>query len=138
MRMKPELELSEVDGMLAAAEEEALRNGWAVSIAVVDDGGHLLAFRRLAGASRSSAQIAIDKARSAALTRRPTRFFEDMLASGRTGAASLAGVMPMVGGLPALFEGQVVGGIAVSGVKGDFDEQIAAAGLAFLNRCAGR
>jgi glc operon protein GlcG len=138
MRMKTELGLDEVDGMLAAAEQEALRNGWAVSIAVVDDGGYLLAFRRLAGASKSSAQIAIDKARSAAITRRPTRFFEDMLAAGRTGAASLAGVIPMVGGLPALFEGQVVGGIAVSGVKGEFDEQIAEAGLAFLYRSEGR
>lgn len=138
MRMKAELELSEVDGILAAAEAEALRNGWAVSIAVVDDGGYLLAFRRLAGASKSSTQIAIDKARSAAITRRPTRFFEDMLASGRTGVASLTGIIPMVGGLPALFEGQVVGAIAVSGVKGEFDEQIAEAGLAFLNRCAGR
>lgn len=138
MRMKPELGLDEVDGMLAAAEEEALRNGWAVSIAIVDDGGYLLAFRRLAGASKSSTQIALDKARSAALTRRPTRFFEDMLASGRTGAASLAGVIPMVGGLPALFDGQVVGAIAVSGVKGEFDEQIAEAGLAFLHRCETR
>lgn len=138
MRMKAELELSEVDGMLAAAEQEALRNGWAVSIAIVDDGGYLLAFRRLAGASKSSTQIAVDKARSAAITRRPTRFFEDMLAAGRTGAASLAGVIPMVGGLPALFEGQVVGAIAASGVKGQFDEQIAEAGLAFLNRCEGR
>ncbi|MCG2600326.1 MAG: heme-binding protein [Achromobacter sp.] len=138
MRMKAELELNEVDGMLAAAEQEALRNGWAVSIAIVDDGGYLLAFRRLAGASKSSTQIAIDKARSAAITRRPTRFFEEMLASGRTGAASLAGVIPMVGGLPALFDGQVVGAIAVSGVKGQFDEQIAEAGLAFLNRCEGR
>ncbi len=138
MRMKAELELSEVDGMLAAAEAEALRHGWAVSIAVVDDGGYLLAFRRLAGASKSSTQIAVDKARSAAITRRPTRFFEDMLASGRTGAASLAGVIPMVGGLPALFEGQVVGAIAVSGVKGEFDEQIAEAGLAFLSRNEGR
>lgn len=138
MRMKPELGLDEVDGMLAAAEEEALRNGWAVSIAIVDDGGYLLAFRRLAGASKSSTQIALDKARSAALTRRPTRFFEDMLAAGRTGAASLAGVIPMVGGLPALFEGQIVGAIAVSGVKGEFDEQIAEAGLAFLHRCETR
>lgn len=138
MRMKAELELSEVDGILAAAEAEALRNGWAVSIAVVDDGGYLLAFRRLAGASKSSTQIAIDKARSAAITRRPTRFFEDMLASGRTGVASLTGIIPMVGGLPALFDGQVVGAIAVSGVKGEFDEQIAEAGLAFLNRCEGR
>lgn len=138
MRMKAELELSEVDGILAAAEAEALRNGWAVSIAVVDDGGYLLAFRRLAGASKSSTQIAIDKARSAAITRRPTRFFEDMLASGRTGVASLTGIIPMVGGLPALFEGQVVGAIAVSGVKGEFDEQIAEAGLAFLARGEGR
>jgi glc operon protein GlcG len=138
MRVKAELELKEVDDMLAAAEEEALRNGWAVSIAVVDDSGHLLAFRRLSGASKSSAQIAIDKARCAALTRRPTRFFEDMVTAGRIGAASLAGVIPMAGGLPALFEGQTVGAIAVSGVQAEFDAQIAEAGLAFLQRCEGR
>lgn len=138
MRMKAELELTEVDGMLAAAEDEAVRNGWAVSIAVVDDGGHLLAFRRLPGASKSSGQIAIDKARCSAITRRPTRFFEDMLAAGRLGTVALAGVIPMVGGLPALFEGQTVGAIAVSGVKGEFDEQIAEAGLGFLSRCETR
>lgn len=138
MRVKPELDLYEVDGMLAAAQDEALRNGWAVSIAVVDDGGHLLAFRRLPGASKSSAQIAIDKARCSAITCRPTSFFEDMVRAGRVGTSSLAGVIPMGGGLPALFGGQAVGGIAASGVKSEFDVQIAEAGLAFLSQCEGR
>lgn len=134
MQLKSVLELKEVDGMLAAAEEEAIHNGWAVSIAVVDDGGHLVAFRRLPGASKSSAQIAIDKARCSALTHRPTSFFAEMIAAGHAGAVSLAGVIPMGGGLPVLFEGQVVGGIAVSGVKSEFDVQIAKAGLAFIVR----
>ncbi|MNY07780.1 hypothetical protein D3C86_1405980 [compost metagenome] len=137
MRVKSELELKEADGMLAAAEAEAVKNGWAVSVAVVDEGGHLLAFRRLPGASKSSAQIAIEKARCSAITRRPTSFFEDMVSAGHIGAITLAGVIPMGGGLPALFEGHVVGGIAVSGVKSEFDVQIAEAGLAFLCRCEG-
>lgn len=126
------LDAQEIEEILDAATTEALRNDWAVSIALVDDGGHLLAFRRLSGATPSSAQIAIDKARSAALTRRPTRFFADMISAGQPGAASLHGVIPMPGGLPVLQEGHCLGGIAASGVRADFDEQIACAGIAAL------
>ncbi|TBW48323.1 heme-binding protein [Marinobacter halodurans] len=131
MRVRIELEESDVENIMEAACNEAMTNLWPVSIAIVDEGGHLLAFRRLQNASKSSVQIAIDKARSAALTQRPTSFFEDMFRSGRP-AASLHGVIPMTGGLPIMFEGQLVGGIAASGVKSEFDVQVAQAGLNFL------
>lgn len=128
MHSRQTLDFNEISTLLDAAIAEATRHDWKVSVAVVDDGGHLVAFRRLAGATASSAQIAIDKARSAALTQRPTRFFAEMLNSGVSGTASLAGVIPMIGGLPLLQRGQCLGGIAASGVKAQFDEQIAAAG----------
>ncbi|SDG80500.1 glc operon protein GlcG [Pseudomonas flavescens] len=136
--MQPRLALSDTDisAMLDAAIAQALHNAWQVSIALVDEGGHLLAFRRLPGATPSSSQIAIDKARSAALTRRPTRFFAEMLAAGQAGTASLHGVIPMGGGLPLLHAGQCLGGIAASGVKSEYDEQIAGAGLAALDHPA--
>ncbi|SEG88261.1 GlcG/HbpS family heme-binding protein [Marinobacterium lutimaris] len=133
MRTRLELDAAEIDSMIAAANDEASCNSWAVSIAVVDEGGHLLAFRRLPGASRSSVQISIDKARSASLTRRPTSFFEQMLQEGKAGTPTLHDVIPMAGGLPIEVQGQVVGGIAVSGVKSEFDVQIAQAGLNALS-----
>lgn len=133
MRMKPELDLGDAEKMLDRAEQEARSNGWPVSIAVVDQGGFLIAFRRLPGASRSSVQIAIDKARCSALFRRPTSFFEDMLSSGIAGTSSLANVVPMTGGLPIVYQDDVLGGIAVSGVKSAFDVQLAQAGLDALS-----
>lgn len=133
MQRRPVLDVNDIDQMLNAAAKEAQENGWGVSIAVVDEGGHLLAFRRLPGATPSSAQIAIDKARSAALTRRPTRFFADMLAAGELGTSSLRDVIPMGGGLPVLQGSYALGGIAASGVKSEFDVLIATAGLAALN-----
>lgn len=132
MRNRLILESRDIEAILAAATAEATSNGWLVSIALVDEGGHLLAFRRLPGATASTAQIAIDKARSAALTQRPTQFFAELLSAGQLGAASLAGVIPMGGGLPLMHANQCLGGIAASGVKSALDEQIAAAGLAAL------
>ncbi|MDR0209891.1 MAG: heme-binding protein [Pseudomonas putida] len=132
MSFKAVLDAGQAEALLGAAEREARQNDWAVSIAVVDDGGHLLAFRRLQGASASSAQIAVDKARCSALTRRPTRFFAEMINAGHLGISTLPGVVAMAGGVPVLIEGQVVGAIAASGVKAEFDAQIAHAGLAGL------
>ncbi|MFZ5957791.1 GlcG/HbpS family heme-binding protein [Pseudomonas knackmussii] len=133
MQQRPVLETDEIQQMLDAATRKALENAWSVSIAVVDEGGHLLAFRRLPGASPSSARIAMDKARSAALTRRPTHFFADMLAAGELGTSSLRGVIPIGGGLPLLHGSHALGGIAASGVKSEFDVLIAAAGLDALH-----
>jgi len=129
MRLSHELEFAEADLMLQAAHKAAVDNSWAVSVAVVDAGGHLLAFRRLPGATRSSVQIAIDKARSAALTGRPTSFFEEMVSGGKAGVLALAGIVPMTGGIPVFYEQTLIGGIAASGVASAFDVQIAGAGV---------
>jgi glc operon protein GlcG len=133
MLTKQELELSDAEKMLDAAQVLAEANGWCVSIAVVDDGGFPLAFKRLPGATRSSIQIAFDKARSCALTGRPTSFFEEMVAKGRVGALSLSGVIPMAGGLPITKGKSLLGGIAASGVASEFDVQVSEAGIAAID-----
>jgi glc operon protein GlcG len=129
MQTKPVLDRADVDRMLAAARAEAERNGWAVSIAVVDDGGHPLALTRLDGASPASAYIAQEKARSAALGRRETKAYEDMINGGRTAflRAPMAGMLE--GGVPVTVGGQIAGAIGVSGVKSEQDAQIARAGV---------
>ncbi|WP_264312416.1 GlcG/HbpS family heme-binding protein [Pseudomonas putida] len=137
MPVKAVLDRHQAETLLDAAEQEAQRNDWAVSIAVVDDGGHLLAFRRLQGASASSTQLAIDKARCSALTRRPTRFFAEMINAGHLGVNTLLGIVAMAGGVPVVIEGDVVGAIAASGVKAEFDAQIANAGIASLATAPG-
>lgn len=128
MYTKSVLGLAEVNRMAAAARAEAERHGWAVAIAVVDDGGHPLALLRLDGASPSSAYIALEKARTSALGRRESKAYEDMINSGRVAflSAPLAGTLE--GGVPVVVDGQVVGAIGVSGVKSDQDAQIAKAG----------
>jgi len=132
MKTKRVLELADAELMLMAAMEKATKESWKVSMAVVDEAGCLMTFRRLDGASVSSVQTAIDKARSAALTRRPTKFFEEMVAAGRVGAWMIHGVFPIEGGLPILVEGEVVGGVAVSGLKSQLDIILVEAGLQAL------
>ena len=116
-----------------AARAEAQRNGWAVTIAVVDDGGHLLWLQRLDGAAPVSAAIAPAKAQTAALGRRESRLYEEMINEGRVSflsAPALAGMLE--GGVPILREGQCLGAVGVSGVKSSEDAQIAKAGIAAL------
>lgn len=132
MRTKRVLELVDAEIVLAATFEKAREENWKVSMAVVDEAGCLLAFKRLDGASISSTQTAIDKARSAALTRRPTKFFEDMITQGRSGASMIHGVFPMEGGLPIVVEGELVGGFAVSGLQSQLDIVLVEAGLRAL------
>ncbi len=84
MKTKPELEFADVKKIAAAAEAEAVRNGWAVTIAIVDDGGHLLSLQRLDGAAPLSSHIAPGKARTAALGRRESKVYEDIINGGRT------------------------------------------------------
>lgn len=126
------LTLAAVKRMMNAAEAEASRNGWNVSIAIVDDHGELLAFRRLDGASLASVGIAQGKARTAARMRRPTKALQDALAEGRTALLSVEGLVALQGGLPITVAGVVLGGIGVSGVTSEQDEQIAAAAIAAL------
>ncbi|AYN97144.1 MULTISPECIES: heme-binding protein [Pseudomonas] len=131
MQSKAVLTVTEVNRILEAARAEAERNQWAVSIAVVDDGGHPLALLRLDNAAPTSGYISTEKARTAALGRRESKGFEDMINGGRTAFLSapvLAGMLE--GGVPVMVEGQVVGAVGVSGVKADQDAQVAKAGAA--------
>lgn len=133
MNTKPTLSLADVKRVAAAAEAEALAHQWAVVIAVVDDGGHLLWLQRLDGAAPISSQIAPAKARTAALGRRESRIYEEMINQGRTSFLSAPGLEGMLeGGVPILVDGQCVGAVGVSGVKSSEDAQIARAGIAAL------
>jgi len=133
MQSKPVLTLDEVKKIAAAAETEAKANNWAVTIAIVDDGGHLLWLQRLDGAAPTSAFIAPAKAKTAALGRRDTKVFEDMINGGRVSfvtAPVLEGMLE--GGVPIMVDGQCAGAVGVSGVKSTEDAQIARAGIAAL------
>lgn len=122
----------EVGRILAAARAEAQRNHWAVSIVVVDDGGHPLALERLDGCAPASAYIATEKARSAALGRRETKGYEDMVNGGRTAFVSAPLITSLEGGVPVVLDGQVIGAVGVSGVRAGEDAQVASAGVAAL------
>lgn len=120
--------------IIAAAEEEARKNDWPVAIAVVDGGGHLVAFSRLDHTQLGSVEIAQEKAKTSALFRRPTKAFEDTLAAGGVNAKvlKLPGALPIEGGLPIIHDGKIIGAVGVSGVKSTEDAQIATAGLEAL------
>ena len=131
MKTKPVLELADVKAILNAAEAEAAKNNWVVSIAVVDDGGNLLGMIRRDGAAPVSAHICQAKARTAALGRRDTKGYEDMINTGRTAFQSAPVIDGMLeGGLPVMKDGECLGAVGVSGVKASEDAQIAKAGIA--------
>jgi uncharacterized protein GlcG (DUF336 family) len=130
MKIKHHLESADVKLILAACEAEAHKHNWAVSIAVVDDGGHLLGFSRLDGAAPLSAHMAPAKANTAALGRRETKVYEDMINNGRYAFLTAPDVDGLLeGGVPILKDGQVVAAVGVSGVKSSEDVQIAKAGI---------
>jgi glc operon protein GlcG len=133
MQTKPMLTLEDVKKIAAAAEAEAVANKWAVAFSIVDDGGHPLWFQRLDGAAPMSSHIAPAKARTAALGRRESRIYEEMINNGRVSFLSAPGVEGMLeGGVPIIVDGHVVGAVGVSGVKSNEDAQIAKAGIAAL------
>jgi uncharacterized protein GlcG (DUF336 family) len=133
MHSKPALNQEDVKRIVTAAEAEASKNGWAVTIAVVDDGGHLLALQRLDGAAPVSAQIAPAKARTAALGRRESRVYEEMINQGRVSFLSAPALEGMLeGGVPVMVQEHCAGAVGVSGVKSSEDAQIARAGIAAL------
>ena len=133
MHTKSVLTSADVKKIAAAAEAEALANNWAVTIAIVDDGGHLLALQRLDGAAPISAHIAPAKAKTSALGRRETKIYEDIINNGRTAFLTVPYIDGMLeGGVPVLVDGQVIGAVGVSGVKSEQDAQIAKAGIAAL------
>lgn len=133
MKTKPALELADLKAIAAAAEAEAIKNQWAVSIAIVDDGGHLLWLQRLDGAAPVSAHIAPAKAHTAALGRRESRTYEEMINGGRVSFLSAPDLKGMLeGGVPILKDGQCLGAVGVSGVKSSEDAQIARAGISAI------
>ena len=133
MKNKPILELSDIKMIAVAAEAEATKNNWAVTIAVVDDGGHLLWLQRLDGAAAISAHIAPAKAHTAALGRRESKFYEEVINGGRSSFLSAPEIKGLLeGGVPILKDGECLGAVGVSGVKSSEDAQIARAGIAAL------
>jgi uncharacterized protein GlcG (DUF336 family) len=133
MKNKATLESADVKRILAAAEAEAIKSQWAVTIAIVDDGGHLLALQRLDGAAAISAHIAPAKAHTAAMGRRESKVYEDVINQGRTSFLSAPLLFGMLeGGVPIVQDGQCIGAVGVSGVKSSEDAQVARAGIAAL------
>lgn len=132
MLTKAVLSLDDAHRILQAARAEAQANQWRVTLAVVDDGGHLLALERLDGCAPISAYIATEKARTSALGRRESKAYEDMVNGGRSAFLSAPLLTPLEGGVPILVDGQVVGAIGVSGVKSDQDAQVARVGAQCL------
>jgi len=133
MQSKPTLELSDIKKIAQAAEAHAIQNKWAVTIAVVDDGGHLLWLQRLDGAAAISAHIAPAKAHTAALGRRESKVYEDVINGGRSSFLSVPAITGLLeGGVPILKEGLCLGAVGVSGVKSVEDAEIARAGIAAL------
>ena len=128
MKTRPMLTLDDCKKISAAAEAEAKKNNWNVCIAILDDGGHLLHLERMDGATPANAEIAVQKARTAALTRRTSKAWEDRIAAGRLSMLKMP-VLPVQGGVPILVEGVCVGAVGVSGVQSHEDEQIAEAGI---------
>ncbi len=109
MKTRLALEFADIQTILAAAEQEARANAWSVSIVVADDGGHPLALERLDGCAPIASYIASEKARSAALGRRETKGYEDMVNGGRSAFLSAPVVCSLEGGVPVVVDGQVIG-----------------------------
>ena len=126
------LSLEDAKRVAAAARAEAEKNGWAIVIAVVDDGGHLMYLERMDGTQKASSRIAEAKGRTAILFKRPTKAIEDSVLEGRTVMMGLPGAVPLEGGVPLMKDGQFVGGIGVSGVQSFQDGVVARAGATAL------
>ena len=133
MKSKAVLSQTEVSQILAAARTEAQNNQWAVTIVIVDDGGHPLALERLDGCAPIGAYIATEKARTSALGRRESKGYEEMVNGGRHAFLSAPLLTSLEGGVPIIVDGQVIGAVGVSGVKAEQDAQVAKAGAQGLN-----
>ena len=129
MKTRPALTLEDCLKIAAAAEAEARKNSWNVAIAILDDGGHLLHFARMDGATPANATIAVEKGRTAATSRRSSGKWEEIIKGGRTAMLKMPGILPVQGGVPIVADGTCVGGVGVSGVQSHQDEQIAQVGI---------
>jgi len=132
---KKSLTLEGARTVIAAAKSYARQNNAPGGvIAVVDDGGNLVALERLDGTFTAGANISIGKAKTAVMFKRPTKFFEDVIKNGRTAMVALSDFTPLQGGVPIAVDGQIVGGVGVSGASSAAqDEELAMAGAAALN-----
>lgn len=129
------ISLAQAKKIVAAAEAEAVKNKWTVAIAIVDGSGFLVAFERMDNTQLASLEIALQKAKTSAHYRRPTKVFEDRLATGtkELNVLKLPGMLPIEGGLPIVQDGKIIGAIGVSGAKSTEDAQIATAGVGALD-----
>jgi len=132
MRQKPALTSADCQKMMAACKAEAQKNKWNVAIAIVDDSGAALLLERLDGTGSIASEVAMGKAKTAALTKRPTKFFEDRVKERPAFVTFPTPGVMFQGGLPLVHQGECVGAIGVSGVQSHEDEQIAQAGVAAL------
>ncbi len=133
MKTKPFLTLEDCKRMMAAAEREATQNNWNVAISICDDGGHLMMMQKLDGVATLSCYISQEKAKTAALGKRESKVYEDMINNGRNSFLSAPVVHAMLeGGVPILVEGACIGAVGVSGVTSAQDAQVAKAGIAAL------
>lgn len=133
MKTKNYLTLADVKIIASGCESEAIRQNWPVTIAIVDDGGHLLWLQRLDGAPLTSMQIATGKAHTSAMGRRASKAYEEVVAGGRNAFLSVPGGLTLVeGGEPIIVDGEVVGAVGVSGVKSPEDAQIARFGISLF------
>jgi uncharacterized protein GlcG (DUF336 family) len=128
------ISLEEARKPAAAARAEAARNNWTMAIAIVDTSGNLVYYEKMDNTQIASATVAIDKARSAVLYKRPTKAFQDAVAGGGAGLRilRLQGAMPVEGGQPLIRDGKIIGAIGVSGDTSEHDNQCATAGVAAL------
>ncbi|MFT5218928.1 MAG: glc operon protein GlcG [Planctomycetota bacterium] len=131
MLQKYTIDLESAKRVAAAAEQEAAHNGWNVAIAIVDDSGHLMYLQR-DKVQLGSIDVAIEKARAAFIFRRPTKFWEEVLAAGKQGYMSMPGMLAVEGGVPLEYKGEIVGAIGISGVTSVEDGLVARAGAAAL------
>lgn len=130
----PTVNLEQAKKVLAAGEAEAIKQGWAVAIAIVDTTGNLVAFVKRDDTQSGSVMVAQDKARTAALYRRPSKAFQDMVAGGGLGlrVMTMRDVVAAEGGIPLVVDGKIIGAVGVSGVNSDQDGMVAAAGAAAI------
>jgi len=133
MRTRPELTQADCERIMAAALAEAKRNNWVVAIAILDDGGHLLHFSRMDGATPANAAISVEKSRTAAMSRMTSGKWQERIKT-RPEMLKMPGILPVQGGVPIVVDGVCVGGVGVSGVQSHEDEQIASAGIAALQK----
>lgn len=132
MKTRAVLTLEDCEKISKASFAEAQKNKWIVAVAILDDGGHLLHFARMDGATPANASIAVEKARTAAISRRSSGKWEEFVKGGRTAMIKMPGILPVQGGLPIMVDGHCIGSVGVSGVASHEDEQIAQAGIDVL------